>query len=43
VLIYSHDNKIPVGKADNKVVLIISIVATKIIRKSAVSASQGNY
>jgi len=42
VLVYSHDNIIPVGKAENKVVLIISLVAIKTIRKSGVSASQRN-
>ena len=40
--VYSHENIIPVGKAENKVILIISIVATKTIRKSGVSASQRN-
>jgi hypothetical protein len=42
VLAYSRDNIIPVGKAENRVVLIIPIVVTKIIRKVGLSAAQRN-
>jgi hypothetical protein len=34
VLVYTHDNIIPVGRTENKVVLLISNVAANTIKKS---------